>query len=344
MDERIEVRLEALRKTVHALITAAENIEAIEAFRIKVLGKKGELTELLRSMGSLPAEERPIIGAKVNAVRVEIEQMIETAVAAFRAKAQEKRLAAETIDVTQPVAPMPQGRLHPLTLTQNRLVDIFVGLGFTVTEGPEIELDHFNFELLNVPKNHAARDMQDSFYFNENIVLRTHTSPVQARAMQRQQPPIRIVCPGRCYRVDEVDATHAPVFHQMECLVIDEGITMGDLKGTLDLFLKAYFGPETKTRLRPSYFPFTEPSAEVDVSCAACGGEGCSVCRGSGWIEVLGCGMVNPKVLALNGIDTQRYSGFAFGVGVDRITSLRYNVSDIRLYAENDVRFLAQFA
>ncbi|MCL2544868.1 MAG: phenylalanine--tRNA ligase subunit alpha, partial [Clostridia bacterium] len=252
-------------------------------------------------------------------------------------------LARETIDVTQPMWERRVGSLHPISLVLDEILDVFTGMGFEVVEGPEVELDRFNFELLNLPKNHPARDAQDTFYIEENIVLRTHTSPVQARTMLEREPPIRIVCPGRVYRADEFDATHSPVFHQLEGLMIDEDVTMGDLKGTLDAFAKRLYGPDTATRFRPAFFPFTEPSAEVDLTCVLCRGAGCRACKGAGWIEVLGAGMVNPKVLELCGIDSRKYSGFAFGMGLDRIAMLRYGVQDLRLMYEGDMRFLKQF-
>jgi phenylalanyl-tRNA synthetase alpha chain len=315
----------------------------IEALRVRVLGRKGELTGLLRGLGQTPAEERPKLGQQVNLVREKLERAIEARAAQISAEARDARLKSEVIDVTLPGKMRSSGSLHPMHLVQDELIDIFTSVGFEVVEGPEVEYDRYNFELLNLPKNHPARDAQDTFYIDGEIVLRTHTSPVQARVMTTQKPPIRIICPGRVYRVDESDATHSPVFHQMEGLVVDEGICMGDLKGTLDLFARRLFGEEVKTRFRPSFFPFTEPSAEVDVSCSACKGAGCRICKGTGWIEVLGCGMVNPKVLRMCGIDAERYTGFAFGMGIERLTILRYNVPDMRYLYENDLRFLAQF-
>ena len=263
--------------------------------------------------------------------------------AAFMDLAQEAALKRETIDVTQPAAAPKAGCVHPMTLVLNEVVDCFTGMGFEVVEGPEVELDHYNFELLNLPKNHPARDAQDTFYIDDNVVLRTHTSPVQARTMLTQKPPIRIVCPGRVFRADEMDATHSPVFHQIEGLVIDKNVSMGDLKGTLDAFAKRLYGDDIEVRFRPSFFPFTEPSAEVDLTCFNCHGKGCKVCKGTGWIEVLGCGMVNPKVLEMCGIDSTVYSGFAFGIGLERITMLRYGIKDLRLLFEGDLRFLKQF-
>lgn len=327
-----------------AALEKSRRPEEVDALKLRILGKKGELTQILRGMGALSAEERPKIGQKVNEYR----DMLDKAIAQRQEelKAQEKalRMEQERVDVTMP-ARMPEvGHLHPISVVREELEDIFIGMGFEVAEGPEVELDRFNFELLNLPKNHPARDMQDSFYINESMLLRTHTSPVQARTMTTRKPPIRIICPGRVYRVDEVDATHSPVFHQIEGLVVDEGINMGHLKGTLDIFAKEFYGADTRTRFRPSFFPFTEPSAEMDISCYVCGGhdENCRVCKGTGWIEILGCGMVNPKVLELCGIDPDIYSGFAFGMGLDRIAVSRYGVSDLRMFFENDIRFLGQ--
>ena len=337
---------EKIRQIVAEARQALENAgdtAALEALRVQFQGKKGSLTQLLRGMGQLPAEERPRMGALINAAREEIGAMIEQKRAALRAAERQAQLKKETIDVTEP-RPFPRmGTLHPLSLVQNELIDVFTGMGFDVVEGPEVELDTYNFELLNLPKNHPARDAQDTCYIEDNIVLRTHTSPVQARTMQKRKPPFRVVCPGRVYRADEVDATHSPVFHQMEGLAIDTDISMCDLKGTLDAFVKSLFGEDMQTRFRPSFFPFTEPSAEVDMSCMACRGKGCRICKGTGWIEVLGCGMVNPKVLDMNGIDSGVYSGFAFGMGLERIAMLKYGINDMRLFYEGDVRFLEQF-
>jgi len=339
MQERIRQILQEARK---ALETAG-NSGQLEALRVKYQGKKGSLTELLRSMGSLSPEERPAFGAMVNEAREVLSEMIEQRGRALRRIEREMRLSCEAIDVTEP-RPLPRtGTLHPISLVLSDLTDLFTGMGFEVVEGPEVELDTYNFELLNLPKNHPARDAQDTFYIEENIVLRTHTSPVQARTMLAKKPPIRIVCPGRVFRADEVDATHSPVFHQMEGLVVDVDISMADLKGTLDAFAKGLYGDDIATRFRPSFFPFTEPSAEVDLTCMACRGKGCRVCKGTGWIEILGCGMVNPKVLTLCGIDASVYSGFAFGMGLERIAMLKYGINDMRLLYEGDLRFLGQF-
>ncbi len=320
-----------------------ENLSALEALRVRMLGKKGQLTALLRMMGQLSAEERPQIGQLINERRERFTRMLDERQKAMQQKERELRLQLERLDVTEP-RPLPEvGSAHPNTLVLNEVVDCFTGMGFEVVEGPEVELDHFNFELLNIPKNHPARDAQDTFYIDDNVVLRTHTSPVQARTMTTRKPPIRIICPGRVYRADEVDATHSPVFHQIEGLVIDEGVSMGDLKATLAAFARRLYGSDIQVRFRPSFFPFTEPSAEADLTCVSCRGKGCRICKGTGWIEVLGCGMVNPHVLEMCGIDPHRYSGFAFGIGLERITMLRYGIKDMRLMYEGDLRFLRQF-
>ena len=339
----MEQQLQTIREKALAQLAEAQDTAALEQLRVSVLGKKGELTGILRGMGKLPAEERPKMGQMVNETRAAIEQALEARATVLREKEKEERLKREAIDVTMPVRPRSAGAPNPLYTVQDELVEIFVGMGYEVVEGPEVEYDHYNFELLNLPKNHPARDAQDTFYIDDNIVLRTHTSPVQARIMTTRKPPIRIVCPGRVYRADEADATHSPVFHQMEGLVIDENITMGDLKGTLDEFARQMYGEGIRTRFRPSFFPFTEPSAEVDLTCANCHGEGCRMCKGTGWIEVLGAGMVNPKVLDMCGIDSKKYSGFAFGMGVESIALLKYNIPNLRYLYENDLRFLTQY-
>ncbi len=336
-------QLKSIRERVIEELKGIQDSGALEQLRVRVLGKKGELTAILRGMGKLPAEDRPKMGQIVNETREKLEQAIDEAAAAIRAREKEYRLKKETIDVTLPGATRAAGSLHPMNIVLNDLLDIFTGMGFEAVEGPEIEYDHYNFELLNLPKNHPARDAQDTFYVDDNVVLRTHTSPVQARIMTTRKPPIRIVSPGRVYRADEVDATHSPVFHQIEGLVIDENISIGDLKGTLDTFAERLYGKGIATRFRPSFFPFTEPSAEVDLTCAACGGKGCRTCKGTGWIEVLGAGMVNPRVLDMCGIDSKKYTGFAFGMGIERLTLLKYNVPDLRYLYENDLRFLKQF-
>ena len=335
----IKIKAEALE-----IINAPETDDAtLEAARVKYLGKKGELTSVLRMMGKLTAEERPVMGQLANEVRAAIEEAIAEKKAVLAEKALEAKLIAEKLDVTMPGKVQKIGHRHPLTLVQRDLEDIFIGMGFSIVEGPEVEYDYYNFQALNIPENHPARDTQDTFYITEKILLRSQTSPVQARVMEQQKPPIRIVSPGRVYRSDAMDATHSPLFHQFEGLVVDKGITMGNLKNTLEEFAKKTFGEETRVRFRPHHFPFTEPSAEVDVSCFACGGKGCRLCKGEGWIEILGAGMVHPNVLRNCGIDPEEYSGFAFGMGVERILMLKYHVNDIRLLYENDVRFLHQF-
>lgn len=315
----------------------------LEEIRIKYLGKKGELTALLRQMGSLSAEERPVIGQLANEVRSSIEAELDKLRAAAKEKAREAALRAEKIDVTVPGEEIPTGHRHPLDRVQHEIEDIFIGMGYSIAEGPEVELDYYNFQALNIPADHPARDTQDTFYITDNVLLRSQTSPVQVRVMEKQRPPIRILSPGRVYRSDAVDATHSPLFHQIEGLVVDKNITMSDLKGTLAMFAKKMFGEETKVRFRPHHFPFTEPSAEVDVSCFSCGGKGCRFCKGEGWIEILGAGMVHPNVLSGCNIDPDEYSGFAFGLGVERVALLKYHIDDMRLLYENDVRFLSQF-
>ncbi len=339
----MQQKLNEIRESVRARLEKAVESSHIEEIRVNVLGRKGELTQLLKGMGKLSAEERPVIGQMSNQLRAEIEGWLDQKTRELQDKEKAARLAKETLDISIPGKEMQQGNQHPLTATMEHLVEIFVGMGFTVVDGPEIEDDHHNFELLNVPKGHPARDAQDTFYFNDNLLLRTQTSAVQSRVMLSQKPPIRIISPGRVYRADEVDATHSPVFSQCEGLVIDKGITMADLKGILDQFAREMYGEGIKTRFRPSFFPFTEPSAEVDVTCAACHGEGCRICKGTGWIEILGAGMVNPNVLSMCGIDPNEYTGLAFGIGLERVTDLKFNVPDMRLLFENDLRFLMQF-
>lgn len=316
---------------------------ALSALEIAVLGKNGSLTLLLRKLGTLPAAERPQMGKLINDARKTFEAQLDARKQRINAQEAERQYDAEWLDVTAPGVQRPLGRLHPVTQTYMTIRDVFIGLGFVVEEGPEIEREDYNFDMLNILKGHPSRDMHDTFYTGADTVLRTHTSPVQVRAMLAKKPPIRMVCPGRVYRADRVDATHSPVFHQLEGLVVDQGISMQHLKGVLDLFAKSLYGSETRTRFRPSYFPFTEPSAEMDVSCSICSGEGCRVCKNTGWIEILGCGMVHPNVLRNCGIDPREYSGFAFGMGLDRITNMKYGISDIRLLFENDLRFLRQF-
>ena len=335
----IKIKAEALE-----IINAPETDDAtLESARVKYLGKKGELTGVLRMMGKLTPEERPVMGQLANEVRAAIEEAIAAKKAILAEKALEEKLVNEKLDVTMPGKVQKIGHRHPLTLVQRDLEDIFIGMGFSIVEGPEVEYDYYNFQALNIPENHPARDTQDTFYITDNILLRSQTSPVQARTMEKQKPPIRIISPGRVYRSDAMDATHSPLFHQMEGLVVDEGITMGDLKGMLETFAKTEFGEDTRIRFRPHHFPFTEPSAEVDISCFMCGGKGCRLCKGEGWIEILGAGMVHPNVLSMCGIDPEKYSGFAFGMGVERIAMLKYHIDDIRHFYENDVRFIEQF-
>lgn len=336
-------QLNKIRQTAEEKLAGITELSALEELRIQYLGKKGELTAVLKGMGGLTPEERPLIGQLANEVRSFIENALETKKAEFEAALEAKKLAGETIDVTMPGKAATLGKKHPLTSVLDDLKNIFIGMGFSIAEGPEVELDYYNFEALNIPKDHPARDTQDTFYIDENVVLRTQTSPVQIRTMEKQKPPIRIISAGRVYRSDAVDATHSPVFHQVEGLVIDKNVTMADLKGTLEIFVKKLYGEETRLRFRPHHFPFTEPSAEVDISCFNCGGEGCRICKGEGWIEILGCGMVHPKVLTTCGIDPEEYSGFAFGIGLERVAMFRYDIDDMRLLYENDMRFLKQF-
>ncbi len=326
-----------------ALAQINEHNADLEQIKIKYLGKKGELTAVLRGMGGLSPEERPIVGQLANEVRAQIEAAIAEKATLAQAAALEKKLKEEKLDVTMPATPVAEGHIHPLTQVQRQLEDIFIGMGFSIVEGPEVELDYYNFQALNIPENHPARDTQDTFYITDNILLRSQTSPVQVRTMEHMKPPIRIISPGRVYRSDALDSTHSPLFHQLEGLVVDKGITMGDLKGTLEIFAKKMFGESTRIRFRPHHFPFTEPSAEVDVSCYVCGGKGCRLCKGEGWIEILGAGMVHPFVLSNCGINPEEYSGFAFGLGIERIAMKAYSVDDIRLFYENDQRFLEQF-
>ena len=339
MKEQLSQILSAALAEVEHASSKAE----LEAARVKYLGKKGELTAILRGMGKLSAEERPVIGQLANEVRAKIEEAIEREQAELAQRLIAHKLQTETIDVTLPGQKLPLAKRHPLNTVLYELYDIFTGMGFSIAEGPEVELDYYNFEALNIPKNHPARDTQDTFYINDNIVLRTQTSPMQIRTMEKQKPPIRVIAPGRVYRSDAVDATHSPVFHQIEGLVVDKGITMGDLKGTLEVFAKRLYGEEARVRFRPHHFPFTEPSAEMDVTCFKCYGAGCPLCKGEGFIEILGCGMVHPKVLSVCGIDPEEYSGFAFGIGLERIVMQRYKIDDLRLFYEGDLRFLTQF-
>ncbi len=336
-------QLSAIKAKAEEKLAQADSLNLLEDLRIKFLGKKGELTAVMKGMGKLTPEERPVIGQLANQVRGYIEDALEEKKQALLSLEKERKLASETVDVCLPGKLPAGGGKHPLTTVLDDLKDIFIGMGFTIEEGPEVELDYYNFEALNLPPDHPARDTQDTFYIDDNVVLRTQTSPVQVRVMEKQKPPIRIISPGRVYRSDAVDATHSPVFHQVEGLVIDEGITMADLKGTLEVFVKKLYGDDTRLRFRPHHFPFTEPSAEVDISCFNCKGEGCRICKGEGWIEILGCGMVHPKVLANCNIDPDKYSGFAFGIGLERVAMFRYDIDDLRLFYENDLGFLKQF-
>lgn len=336
-------KMEAIKSSALEEIRRTADSGVLEAVRVKYLGKKGELTTILRSMGSLSAEERPVVGKVVNEVRGIIEEALQDAVSAIKNKEKEKRLKDDVIDISLPGKKNIIGKRHPLDLTLESMKEIFISMGFTIEEGPEVELDYYNFEALNIPKNHPARSEQDTFYINDNVVLRTQTSPVQIRVMEKTQPPIKMISPGKVFRSDAVDATHSPIFYQMEGLVIDKGITFADLKGTLEMFARKMFGDKVQTKFRPHHFPFTEPSAEMDATCFVCNGEGCRVCKGSGWIELLGCGMVHPDVLRHGGIDPEVYSGFAFGFGVDRMVMLKYGLDDIRLLYESDMRFLNQF-
>ena len=340
----MEQELQRIKEEALFAIKSASDEQALQDVRVKYLGKKGEVTALLKGLGKLSPEERPKMGALVNAVRQALEEEIDALKTSMEVAAMNARLEEEKIDITLPGRAPKTGHIHPLTTVNEMIEDFFMKMGYTVEEGPEIEQDHFNFECLNLPKDHPARDMQDSFYITENFLLRTHTSPVQARTMQRHEPnsPIRMIAPGKVYRWD-YDATHSPVFHQVEGLIIDEHITFADLKGTIETFLRHMFGDDTKVRFRTSFFPFTEPSAEVDISCVMCGGEGCRVCSHTGWLEILGCGMVHPRVLELNGYDPNKVKGFAFGMGVERIAMLLYGIGDLRLFFEDDIRFLEQF-
>ena len=336
-------KLQAIREEALAKIEAANDLDALNDIKVNVLGKKGELTQVLKGMKDVAPEERPKVGQMVNDTRTAIEEKLENVKKEIAKKIREEEMKNEVIDVTLPGTMHMKGHRHPNQIALEELERVFVGMGYEIVEGPEVEYDHYNFELLNIPANHPAKDEQDTFYITKDILLRTQTSPVQARVMETGRMPIRIIAPGRVFRADEVDATHSPSFHQVEGLVVDKGITFADLKGTLEQFAKEFFGPDTKVKLRPHHFPFTEPSAEVDVSCFKCGGKGCRMCKGSGWIEILGCGMVHPKVLKDCGIDPEEYSGFAFGIGLERVALLKYEIDDMRLLYENDMRFLKQF-
>ncbi|MEE1312543.1 MAG: phenylalanine--tRNA ligase subunit alpha [Lachnospiraceae bacterium] len=336
-------RLEAIKNSALEQIKQAQKMENLNDIKVNFLGKKGELTKVLKGMKDVAKEDRPKVGQMVNETRAIIEESLEKERNLLAKKIREEKMKMEVIDVTLPGTRVEKGHRHPNQIALEDLQRVFIGMGYEVVEGPEIEYDKYNFELLNIPANHPAKDEQDTFYITKDILLRTQTSPVQARIMETGKMPIRVIAPGRVFRSDEVDATHSPSFHQVEGLVVDKGITFADLKGTLEQFAKEFFGPETQVKFRPHHFPFTEPSAEVDVTCFKCGGKGCRMCKGSGWIEILGCGMVHPKVLKDCGIDPEVYSGFAFGIGLERIALLKYEIDDMRLLYENDVRFLKQF-
>lgn len=336
-------KLQAIREEAIAKIEAAKDLDALNEIKVNVLGKKGALTQVLKSMKDVAPEERPKVGQMVNDTRSAIEERLENVKKEIARKLREEKMKNEVIDVTLPGTMHMKGHRHPNQIALEELERVFIGMGYEIVEGPEVEYDHYNFELLNIPANHPAKDEQDTFYITKDILLRTQTSPVQARVMETGKMPIRMIAPGRVFRSDEVDATHSPSFHQVEGLVVDKNITFADLKGTLEQFAREFFGPDTKIKLRPHHFPFTEPSAEVDVSCFKCGGKGCRMCKGSGWIEILGCGMVHPNVLRDCGIDPEEYSGFAFGIGLERVALLKYEIDDMRLLYENDMRFLKQF-
>jgi len=339
MKEKIATIINTAKTEINGLC----DMQSLKDLKVKYLGKKGEITQLMKMIGSAAPEERAAIGQLINSARAELDGVFESAIGEINAKEKAERLKKETIDITLPGKAKQTGSLHPLTKVYLEIREIFTSMGYTIMEGPEVEFDKYNFEMLNIPKNHPARDEQDTFYVSDDVVLRTHTSPVQVRTMLKQEPPIKMICPGRVFRCDDVDATHSPVFNQIEGLVIGKGITFADLKGTINTFLKKLYGEQTVTKFRPGFFPFTEPSAEVDATCSICGGKGCSACKGAGMIEVLGCGMVNPKVLRNCGIDPEEYSGFAFGLGLDRLCNIKYGITDIRHLYENDVRFLRQF-
>lgn len=336
-------RLESLRKAALDLLIVADSLESVEEIRVNFLGKKNELANLMKEMGKLPADQRPEMGKVANEVRTEIEKAVEEKKNEFKVKVLNEKLEKESIDVTIPVDTTFIGKMHPITLVINEIEKIFMSMGFSIEEGPEVDTVANNFDKLNAPKFHPSREASDTFYFSENLLLRTQTSTVQARTMMSQEPPIRMISPGRCFRYDTPDATHSPMFHQVEGLVVAENITFANLKSTLETFVATFFGSEIKTKFRPHNFPFTEPSAEVDVTCFKCSGSGCNICKGEGWIEILGAGMVHPNVLENCGIDSKKYTGFAFGMGVERIAMLKYGIEDIRLLYENDSRFLSQF-
>lgn len=334
LDGLVAQALQAIAKT--------DDVASLEQLRVQYLGKKGELTQVMKTLGNLSPEERPKVGALINAAKEKVQTALNTHKDNLEQAALNKKLAAEQIDVTLPGRGQPTGSIHPITRTLERIESFFTNIGYSVEEGPEVEDDYHNFEALNIPGHHPARAMHDTFYFNANMLLRTHTSPVQVRSMEAQQPPIRVVCPGRVYRCDS-DMTHSPMFHQVEGLLVDTDISFADLKGTIEEFLRVFFEQQFEVRFRPSFFPFTEPSAEVDIQCVICKGNGCRVCKQTGWLEVMGCGMVHPNVLRMSGVDPEKYSGFAFGMGAERLAMLRYGVNDLRLFFDNDLRFLSQF-
>lgn len=340
----MQAKLQEIKEKFLVQLAKVACLEELNDIKVQFLGKKGELTLVLRGMGKLSTEERPLVGQLANQIRAGLEKELEVKTAFLKNEAMNKKLSQEVIDVSLPGVNFDLGSLHPLTTIKREIEDIFLGLGFSIAEGPEVETDYYNFEALNLHKDHPARDMQDTFFFSPEVLLRTHTSPVQIRSMEESKLalPLKVIAPGKVYRRDD-DATHSPMFHQVEGLAIDERITFGDLKGVLQLFLSQMFGSKTKTKFRPSFFPFTEPSAEVDISCGMCGGKGCRVCSYSGWLEILGCGMVHPRVLEMAGYDSEKVSGFAFGMGIERIALLKYNINDMRLLFENDLRFLEQF-
>jgi phenylalanyl-tRNA synthetase alpha chain len=335
-------KLETLLQGGLSELSAVTSEETLHELRVKYLGKKGLLTSVMKGLGSLSPEDRPVIGQMVNVVKAQLEERVDCVLLEIRQKNKEEKLRSERLDVTLPGRRRPLGTKHPISMVIEEITGIFAGLGFKVAEGPEIEMDYYNFEALNIPKDHPARDMQDTFFVNDSIVLRTHTSPVQIRTMLKQAPPVRIIAPGTVYRCDS-DATHSPMFHQIEGLLVDKGVTFGDLKGILTIFVNQCFGAGTGVRLRPSFFPFTEPSAEVDIACVMCKGKGCRICKNTGWLEILGAGMVDPEVFRHVSYDSEAFTGFAFGMGIERIAMLRYGISDMRLLFENDLRFLSQF-
>lgn len=339
----LKVKLKKLKKEVEEKIPTAGSLEELEKLRVKYLGKKGEIASIFNSIGQVEPEERPVIGKETNKLQAKIKKMHADKKAEMEARIKKEKMKEERIDITLPGIEPEMGHTHPLTKVINEIEDLFIGLGFKIAEGPEIENEYYNFEALNIPEHHPARDLQDTLYIDDEYLLRTHTSPVQIRTMEKEELPIRILAPGRVYRSDELDASHSPIFHQIEGLVIDKDISFSDLKGTIEIFVKELYGDKRKIRFRPSYFPFTEPSAEVDISCIVCGGEGCSACSYTGWIELLGSGMVHPNVLEMSQIDSKKYSGFAFGMGWDRIVTQKYGIDDIRVLFENDRRFLEQF-